>query len=149
MKYDFMKQVKPLKYAYVTPEFACRMMESIPFQNHGWIGVDLDGTLVKHDAATFDPMKLGEPIPRMIERVKLMIEHGHNVRIFTARVSGPSGPERDAIAAAVMNWCIDMFGQPLLVTCIKDYKCLQIWDDRAMAVEHNTGFLNNRQRDII
>lgn len=144
-----MKHVKPLKVSHVTPGFACRMMESIPFQNHGWIGVDLDGTLVKHNDATFDPKRFGEPITRMIERVKLMIEQGQNVRIFTARVSGPAGPDRDEIAAAIMNWCIDMFGQPLLVTCIKDYRCIQIWDDRAMAVEHNTGFLNNRQKDII
>ena len=49
----------------------------------GWIGVDLDGTLAKY--GIWDG-SIGEPIPLMVERVKIWIALGVEVKIFTARV---------------------------------------------------------------
>lgn len=101
----------------------------------GWIGVDLDGTLAKnHGQGT---MEIGEPIPAMVERVKQWLQQGQEVRIFTARVSHPDyhlGGEE-----AIQNWCLDHIGIVLKVTNIKTWDCWRIWDDRAVAVEFNTG----------
>jgi len=55
-------------------------------KKHGWIGVDLDGTLARHDTTTQFP-KIGEPIPKMLERVKQMLNEGYRVKIMTARVA--------------------------------------------------------------
>lgn len=101
----------------------------------GWIGVDLDGTL-----AVYGSWKgadhIGDPIPAMVDRVKNWLAHGKEVRIFTARVSGG---QREAALPAINAWCIRVFGRLLDVTCEKDYCCLEIWDDRAVTVEMNTG----------
>jgi hypothetical protein len=138
-----------VKPPYITPLGAARFMEAPHFERTIWLGVDLDGTLVRHNPETFDPLKIGKPIPQMVNRVKFMLQQGITVRIFTARVSGPSSPQRDLIASIIMNWCIDTFGQRLDVTCVKDYYCAQIWDDKAVSVETNTGNINNQQRDIL
>lgn len=41
-------------------------------ENLGWIGVDLDGTLAVYKGWN-GPEHIGEPIPIMIDRVKLWI----------------------------------------------------------------------------
>lgn len=110
----------------------------------GWYGVDLDRTL-----AFFDhwrgPEHIGEPIPEMLERVKGWLKEGREVRIFTARVyhDGTPGRIREANHAriAIYDWCWKYFGLHLLVTNVKDYDMIELWDDRARQVEENTGRL--------
>ena len=51
-----------------------------------WIGVDFDGTLVQ-DKAWEGPETCGEPIPLMINKVKIWLEDGKDVQIVTARAS--------------------------------------------------------------
>lgn len=109
---------------------------------HGWIGVDLDGTLAQYDK-WIGPDHIGEPIPAMLERVKGWLDKGLDVRIFTARVSHDGTEERvrDAVVAgaAIAEWCKTHLGRALPITCTKDYGMVELWDDRAVQVEANTG----------
>lgn len=110
--------------------------------NKGWIGVDLDGTL-----AVWDKYRglngIGEPVPVMLERVKQWLADGREVRIMTARVSQSIyRPEPDYVyrtVIAIQDWCELHIGFRLKVTCIKDFEMVELWDDRAIQVEANTG----------
>lgn len=103
--------------------------------NQGWIGVDLDGTLARYDGWR-GIEHIGEPVPAMVDRVKAWLAEGRDVRIFTARVSGD-----DAAKAAdfIFDWCVVHIGQPLAITNQKDFAMVELWDDRAVQVEINTG----------
>jgi hypothetical protein len=59
------------------------------------------------------------------------------VKIFTARVSNLERSPKARIAIA--DWCQRHIGQQLEITCIKDYAMIELWDDRCVGVEHNTG----------
>lgn len=102
----------------------------------GWIGVDLDGTLAKYDGWV-SPTHVGEPIPAMVERVQQWLADGHEVKIFTARVSVIH--ERQEVYEAITKWAEKHIGAVLDVTCVKDYAMIELWDDRCIQVEPNTG----------
>lgn len=112
--------------------------------HYGWIGVDLDGTLAFYDTWK-GPDHIGEPIPEMLFRVRKWLAEGRDVRIFTARVSSDGTPERNIevklARMAIVAWCHKHFNQMLPITNIKDYQMLELWDDRAVQVEANTGKL--------
>lgn len=98
----------------------------------GWIGVDLDGTLasnVKHGDA------IGEPIPAMVDRVKLWLSEGQDVRLFTARAYEMEARQLHALNA----WMREHLGEELPITCEKDPDLREIWDDRAIQIITNTG----------
>lgn len=99
-----------------------------------WIGVDLDGTLAEYDGWK-GPQHIGPPIPQMVARVLRWLELGHEVRVFTARVSDGDPSTITTIEA----WCEQHLGLALPVTNVKDYGMLELWDDRAVQVEANTG----------
>lgn len=130
----------------------------------GWIGVDFDGTLATYTKWE-GPTVVGEPIPLMVARVKQWIAEGKDVRIFTARVY-PLGLVHthevivpfDALhmirevgllthniltayasVEAIRKWCQLHLGKVLPITCVKDFSMYQLWDDRAVQVESNTG----------
>lgn len=105
--------------------------------DQGWIGVDLDGTLAYYDGWK-GPSHIGDPIPLMAERVKRWLALGMDVRIVTARAG------RASEAAIVSKWCEVHFGKALPVTDRKDYAMVALWDDRAVAVETNTGIVVKR-----
>lgn len=116
----------------------------------GWIGVDLDGTLARVDYGKIYDGTIGPPVPAMLERVKRWLAEGVEVRIVTARVAEPlqcwEGYEHSDFAKGVAEqralieaWCLEHVGQVLPVTAQKDYAMIELWDDRAVAVEHNTG----------
>jgi hypothetical protein len=101
--------------------------------NRGWIGVDLDGTLFTYD--TWRGIDhVGEPIMPMINRVKQWLAEGKDVRIFTARCAGP-----EDCRPAIERACLEHIGQVLPITNIKDFGLIELWDDRAVRVEFNTG----------
>lgn len=115
----------------------------------GWIGVDLDGTLAQYGGSkTYTADHIGEPIAPMVERVKEWLEKGIDVRIFTARVSHDGSPKRVKQALesmkAIHEWTLMVFGRELPVTCEKNYSMLELWDDRAVQVEMNTGKILGR-----
>lgn len=106
----------------------------------GWIGVDLDGTLASYTGWVSE-FHIGPPVPAMVERVRYAIELGFKVKIFTARVYGLEGGALQRTVGLIFDWCREHIGQTLDVTCIKDYQMLELWDDRAVGVERNTGLL--------
>lgn len=103
----------------------------------GWIGVDLDGTLAKYDGWR-GPTHIGEPVGPMLFRVRKWLADGRTVRIFTARASCQE-PERAIVVDAINAWCREHLGQTLPVTHAKDFLMVQLWDDRCIQVEPNTG----------
>lgn len=98
----------------------------------GWIAIDLDGTL-----ASYDPRhgveQVGRAIPGMIDRVKQWLQAGYEVRVFTARAAD------ETLIPPVQEWLIANSLPALAVTNCRDKQLLQIWDDRAIQVETNTG----------
>lgn len=116
-----------------------------------WIGVDLDGTLAKYTPGDWET--IGEPIEPMVEMVACWLRMGMDVRIFTARVSETAVTRRalaekvDAhearkmIEENIQNWCAKQFGVLLPITAEKDGWMVELYDDRAVGVEFNTGKL--------
>lgn len=115
---------------------------------NAWIGVDLDGTLA-HYEGWVDIDVIGEPIAPMVERVKRWLAEGHEVRIMTARAAPhPDRSELDIsrFHSALKAWCNEHIGQELRATCVKDFGMIELWDDRAVGVEENTGSQLNPSR---
>jgi hypothetical protein len=116
----------------------------------GWIGVDLDGTLAHYDEWR-GPFHIGPPVPAMVARVKQWLRDGIDVRIFTARVDGGEAAllagdtkghlykDVNAIKGAIRHWCVMHIGVDLPITNVKDYAMAELWDDRCVRVEKNTG----------
>ena len=114
-------------------------------QPTAWIGVDLDGTLAYHDNWKGHE-HIGDPIPAMVQRVKIWLDSGQTVKIFTARfcehgqiIYQNNGQAVIDVVTPIENWCLQHLGQKLAVTNVKDYNLLELWDDRAVQVIANTG----------
>lgn len=113
----------------------------------GWIGVDLDGTLAKYDKWR-GFFHVGAPIGKMKSRVEKWLCDGREVRIVTARVAPPTDGSKfpklqvEIARNVVMRWLKDNIdgGEKITkVTHEKDNEMLELWDDRAVQVEQNTG----------
>jgi hypothetical protein len=72
----------------------------------------------------------------MVERVQRWLKKGKTVKIFTARVHGDKSGKQEKM---IKEWCKEHIGQELPVTNIKTQQMYQLWDDRAVAVQKNTG----------
>lgn len=105
----------------------------------GWIGVDLDGTLAHYDHVWRGAGHIGAPIPNMVDRVRNWLAQGKAVKVFTARMSTRDDAELALVAAAIAAWTEKHIGTRLEATCVKDYAMIELWDDRAVGVEPNTG----------
>lgn len=122
----------------------------------GWIGVDLDGTLAKYEAMDVWDGSVGPPVPAMLNRVRVWLAEGRDVRIVTARVApfqfddggdnGIRSVERQI--EIVQAWLLEHVGQILPVTCSKDYGMAVLYDDRAVQVETNTGRLIEERKYV-
>ncbi len=116
----------------------------------GWIAVDLDGTLATY-GKFMGHDHIGEPVLPMVERVKRWISEGRDVRIFTARADGgkaaillgdPHGKkfeDVEEVKRIIQDWTERHIGVRLPVTNVKDFAMDELWDDRAVQVEFNTG----------
>lgn len=127
-----------------------------------WIGVDMDGTLARYDDKALPWNVFGPPIPKMVERMRRWIWEDKRVVIVTARVfpyihDFPSNVANDALyieqrclvtgdrftigdmLQVIRDYTKEHVGVPLEATCAKDYRMLQLWDDRAIQVIPNTG----------
>jgi len=97
-----------------------------------WIGVDLDATLAEYHGWK-GANHIGPPIPRMLNRVLDWLNAGKEVRIFTARACVPEH------IPVIESWCLEHLGRIIPVTNCKDFSMIELWDDRAVQVEPNTG----------
>src|SRR3990172_4736090 len=104
---------------------------------NGWIGFDLDGTLAEYHG--WGDGSVGVPIERMVNIVKQFMADGYTCKIVTARVSTREGQELQQQKDYIEQWCIEVFEHPLEVTHQKDFHMYCLFDDRAVAVEKNTG----------
>jgi hypothetical protein len=96
-----------------------------------WIGVDFDGTLATYHDGQYPAV--GEPIQPMIDRVKMWLEGGREVRIFSNRALAAADVQR------VEQFCQQHFGRVLRVTNAKDHECMALYDDIAVRVVTNIG----------
>lgn len=99
----------------------------------GWIGCDLDGTLAHYVSGNFCKNIIGDPIPKMLERVKKWIEEGKTVKIVTARATDPKS------IPIIEKWLTKYGLEGLEVTNQKDVSMTELWDDCAIQVIPNTG----------
>jgi hypothetical protein len=113
--------------------------------NQGWIGVDLDGTIAEYHGWV-DECHIGAPIGKMVDRVRVWLSEGKDVRIFTARVTEPPPGLVDSsrksvheIREVIQAWCVEHVGLALPVTNVKDFALVELWDDRAIQIVFNTG----------
>ena len=126
----------------------------------GWIGVDLDGTLAEYDE--FRGVEhIGKPIAAMASRVSTWLDRGVDVRIFTARVDGGTAAlaegntrgeqfvDVERVRSIIQDWTEEHFGVRLPVTNSKDYSMRELWDDRCVCVERNTGKILGRNRLVV
>lgn len=97
-----------------------------------WIGVDFDGTLIVDESDNI-------PIIPMVELVKEWLDAGKEVRIFTARATTKTIDRKGTTLEQVKEFSLKHFGKILPITCEKDHMMSELWDDRAVAVEKNTG----------
>lgn len=103
--------------------------------------MDLDGTLALYDGWK-NEKHIGEPIPAMAFRVRKWLTDGEVIKIFTARVSANQGravATIEEIRSVIQDWTEKHFGVRLEVVCEKDYGMVELWDDRAVQIEKNTG----------
>lgn len=107
-------------------------------EHHGWIGVDFDGTLAFYERWT-GLLEFGDPIPAMVARVKLWLEEGYEVKVFTARAAHDDKIELAHVEQAMREWTFEHIGVALEMTCVKDGGMIELWDDRAVGVIANTG----------
>lgn len=111
------------------------------YEANCWIGVDLDSTLAESGDG-YDPAIIGEPIPRMADRVRRWLTEGKRVRIMTARVNEEvDGAEAAVARAAIAAWTLKHFGVEIPATCKKDRYMVALYDDRAKEVVKNTGLI--------
>lgn len=107
-----------------------------------WIAVDLDGTLAVYNGWVSKD-HIGDPIAPMVERVKAWLKEGkYEVKIFTARVCPNRFDFGDTVEDCeklIQDWTEKHIGVRLPCTATKDYQMVQLWDDRCIQVEINTG----------
>ena len=121
----------------------------------------MDGTLADYTNGWQADDIIGDPVPEMYHRVCNWIREGREVRIFTARVwpitevitadtdlscytGHESGPEQDKAldaAEAIRQWSLKHFGHVIPITCVKDKRMVELYDDRCVQVIANTGKL--------
>lgn len=130
------------------------MTENITIKHNGlgWVGFDLDGTIIPHgnNDDVINHRIIGEPYAEIVQLIHKHKAEGHEIKIFTARVSLGCGYDMsnasvDRILFAkqaresIQTYCLVYFGEIFDVTCEKDFNCVRIYDDRARHVICNTG----------
>ena len=113
-----------------------------------WIGFDLDGTLAKYDGWK-GVEHIGEPVTTMVVLAKLLRWLGKKIKILTARVAPrDDGEGGEKARRRVEQWCKDNLGFVPEITHEKDSSMIALFDDRAVAVEQNTGKIMGPAQDL-
>lgn len=107
-------------------------------QREEWVGFDLDGTLAEYDGwKGID--HIGKPIPAMLVLAYVLHKFGRKIKILTARVAPRDGDSGAKARKYIEEWCAKHLGFIPEVTHVKDASMVALFDDRACAVEQNTG----------
>ena len=102
------------------------------------IFVDLDNTLAEYYDG-MDIFEIGSPIESSIKKVRKWILDGHEVVIFTARLSlflseTNSGftklPGYDKMVDTINKWCLKNIKETFYVTCVKWHIADMFVDDK-------------------
>lgn len=106
-----------------------------------WIGFDLDGTLAISEPGASIEEPIGAPIKPIVDLLKDYIDRGWSVKILTARMHTPRQTimQRRAIHEEIAEWCQKHIGVIIPITHEKGRRMKRLYDDRAVAVERNTG----------
>jgi hypothetical protein len=99
-------------------------------EREAWTGVDLDGTLAEYDGSIDH---IGKPISAMMNRVRDWLIQGKVIKIFTARANTPEQ------IPMIMAWLKEQGLPEFEITATKDLNMVELWDDRCVHVETNTG----------
>lgn len=105
------------------------------------IAVDLDGTLAEHSPGKFDRNVIGDPVPKMLARVKRWLKEGEAVSIFTARAADPKN------IPPVRRWLKEHGLSGCDVTNEKTPDMERFYDDRAVSIQRDTGKIIKAARD--
>jgi len=104
-----------------------------------WVGFDLDGTLAEYDGWK-GVEHIGKPVERMVLVARLLHWLGIKIKIVTARVAPrDDGEGGEKARKYIEEWCRDNLGFTPEITYEKDAAMAALFDDRAVAVEQNTG----------
>lgn len=109
-----------------------RIPQTRPESNEPWVGVDLDGTLAEA-GKWISVSHIGPPVPLMMHRVLAWHQKGVRIKIMTARAGDEEG------LAATKKWLSEHGLPDFEITNKKDFDMIELWDDRAIQVIHNTG----------
>lgn len=116
--------------------------EEKEYAKKGWIGIDLDGTLARSDNV-LNPSMIGDPVPKMMNRLNQLKQDGYRIKIFTARASDPEQ------ILLVRKWLTENGLPELEITNVKDYGMILLFDDRAIQVITNTGEIVKNDREVV
>lgn len=107
------------------------------------IAVDLDATLAEYNG-WLGESHIGAPIKEMVELLKSIKELGHELWIFTARLSNN---DKEKTRSAIITWLEkhDLAHLFAGITCEKSHRFTMFLDDRAYRVEANTGIVHSRR----
>lgn len=102
----------------------------------GAIACDFDKTLAFH---VDGQEKLGNPIPKMLRRIKRHLEDGEDVEIFSARASNAKA------IGEIQDWTEKHLGVRLPAGNVKKGYFTKFYDDKAEGVVPNTGRLRTER----
>jgi len=102
-------------------------------ESSGWHGVDLDGSIAWHRSGQ---ISIGRPLAPMIARIRRWDNRGEEVRVVTARATLGAAEK-----VKVYDWIAENIGLPLEVTSEKDPWMIDLYDDRVVELEKNTGLV--------
>lgn len=103
----------------------------------GAIACDFDKTIAFH---VDGQEKLGNPIPKMLRRIKAHLAAGDNVEIFSARADNPR------TVRELGDWTEKHLGVRLPAGNVKKPYYYRFYDDKAVEVEPNTGRLRHERK---
>lgn len=103
-----------------------------------WVGVDLDGTLAVYHGWV-EEGHIGRPLMPMVRRVRQLLAAGWEVKILTARMGEAIPSDKEAVLAAIRDFCLEQFSVALPVVAAKDQKMVEFYDDRCRQVVSNDG----------
>jgi len=113
------------------------------------IAVDWDGTLVEYHGFK-GACIYGAPIPKMVNRIHFWIKEGHEVIIYTSRVSDEHSKSLREREIETIRFSLRDMGLPILrITANKYMRISEFWDDRSVRVIRNTGIVGHEDLGII